>query len=155
MTKWFSIILLSALFGAGLISLRAAEEPSNGPVSRDGSERRREERKPLSLEDRESKMKEPRKTNGGLSRAESEKRREQLKNMTPEERAAKRNEIKGRLEKRIGELRARQTNATITVQEMRELERREQILKRFERDGPALPRIERPKPVFTNSPTEN
>ena len=75
--------------------------------------------------------------------------REQLKNMTPEEREAKRKELKERLEKRITELRARQTNATITPQESRELERREQILKRFEQNTPGAPRTEAPKPVFT------
>ena len=37
--------------------------------------------------------------------------------MTPEERAAKRKEIKGRLEKRIAELRAKQISATITPQQ--------------------------------------
>jgi len=96
--------------------------------------------------------KEPRKTNGVSSKSESEKRREQFKNMTPEERVAKRKEIKGRLEKRIVELRAKQASGTITAQEMRELERREKILKHFEQEDSGAPRIERAKPVFTNSP---
>lgn len=81
-----------------------------------------------------------------------EKRREQLKNMSPEERAAKRKEIKARLEKRIAELRAKEKNATITAQESRELERREQILKRFETEGPVAPRG---KVEPTNSPAQN
>jgi hypothetical protein len=34
------------------------------------------------------------------------------------------------------------------------LERREQILKRFEQENGGAPRIERPKPVFTNSPAQ-
>lgn len=83
-----------------------------------------------------------------------ERRREQIKNMTPEERAAKRKEIKERLEKRIAELHSKQTNATLSPQEARELERREQILKRFEQDTNGLLRIDRAKPVLTNAPVE-
>jgi hypothetical protein len=103
--------------------------------------------------ERDAKPKDSRRTNG-LTRAEMEKRGEQWKNMTPEERAAKRKEIKERLEKRITELRSKQTNATLSAQETRELERREQILKRFEQDTNGLPRIDRAKPVLTNAPVE-
>jgi hypothetical protein len=97
-------------------------------------------------------MKEGRKTNGVSSKSESEKRREQFRNMTPEERAAKRKEIKGRLEKKIAELRAKQVNGTITAQETRELGRREKILRHFEEADSSQPRVERPKPALTNSP---
>lgn len=76
-----------------------------------------------------SKAKEGRKTDSG---PEWEKRRQQMEKMTPEEREAKRQELKERLEKRISDLRAKQTNATITAQEKRELERREKVLERFE-----------------------
>jgi ribosomal protein L29 len=108
----------------------------------------REEWKKLSPEERESRVKEWRKTNATF-RTEGEKRRE-LRHMSPEERAAKRKEIKGRLEKRIAELRARQAAGALTPQDKRELERREQVLKRFETD-PA-PRVERPRPQLTNAP---
>ena len=101
-----------------------------------------------------AESKDGRRTNGIPSRAEMERRREQIKNMTPEERAAKRKEIKERLEKRIAELHSKQTNATLSPQEARELERREQILKRFEQDTNGLLRIDRAKPVLTNAPVE-
>jgi hypothetical protein len=116
---------------------------------REPPEKRREEWNKLSPEEREAKIKEWRKTNG-VSRSEAEKRREHLKNMSPEERAAKRTEIKGRLEQRIAELRARRAEGGLTAQEVRELERREQVLKRFEQEPG--PRIERPKVVLTNAP---
>jgi acyl-CoA reductase-like NAD-dependent aldehyde dehydrogenase len=70
-------------------------------------------------------------------REETEKRKENWKKLSPEEREAKRKEIKARLEKRIGELRMKQTDGTITVPETRELARREQILKRFEQNAVA------------------
>jgi hypothetical protein len=155
MSKWFSTLLVSALFGASAMGLRAAEGLPGKPASQDESEKRREEWKKLPAEEREAKMKEWRKTNGVPSREEREKKREQFKNMTPAEREAKRKELTERLEKRIAELRAKQTNATITPQESRELERREQILKRFEQGGSGTPRGERSKPVLTNSPARN
>jgi len=65
-----------------------------------------------------------------------EKRRDEFNKLSPEEREAKRKEIKARLEKRLGELRAKQTNGTITTEETRELSRREQILKRFNQPPP-------------------
>jgi hypothetical protein len=55
--------------------------------------------------------------------------------MTPAQRDAKRQELKQRLQKRISELRGRQTNATITPTERRELQRREQILKYFNKEN--------------------
>jgi hypothetical protein len=139
--------LLLCGFGAG-VSIAADE-------SKPAGEKRKEERKKLAPDEHDGKGKDWRKTNGNPARVEILKRREELKNMTPEERAAKRKEIKERLEKRIGELRFKQTNATLTAQETRELERREQILKRFEQEGPATPRIDRPKPILTNSPIGN
>jgi C4-dicarboxylate-specific signal transduction histidine kinase len=70
----------------------------------------------------------------------AERRREEFNKLTPEEREAKRKELKERLEKRIAELRAKQTNGTLNAQETRELERREQILKRF--DAAPLPAVQ-------------
>lgn len=70
-------------------------------------------------------------------REESEKRKDNWKKLSPEEREAKRKEIKARLEKRIVDLRVKQTNDTITVIETRELARSEQILKRFEQNSVA------------------
>ena len=71
------------------------------------------------------------------NREEAEKRKENWKKLSPEEREAKRKEIKERLEKRITELRVKQTNQTITATEVRELGRSEQILKRFEQNAAA------------------
>ena len=142
-------ILIFALMAA--LALRAGDDdlPDKRP-GREPSEKRREEWNKLPPEERETRMKEWRKTNGVSPRTESEKRRDHLKNMSPEERAAKRLEIKGRLEKRIAELRLRQVNGTLTPQEGRELERREQVLKRFEQE--TAPRVEGAKPASTNAP---
>jgi hypothetical protein len=135
--KWLFTLLMWVLLAASVVGVRGDDSP--GKPARQGEER--------------DGKKDSRKTNN-VSRSDWEKRREQLKNMTPEERAAKRKEIQERLEKRIAELRHRQTNGTLSAQETRELERREQILKRFEPEGPGGTRIEHPKPVLTNSPVE-
>jgi hypothetical protein len=126
----------------------AGDEESPRRSGREPSEKLREAWKKLSPEEREARIKEWRKTNN-VSRAEGERRRES-RHMSPEERAAKRREIKGRLEKRIAELRARQMAGALTSQERRELERREQVLKRFEDDS--APRLDRPKAELTNAP---
>ncbi len=78
------------------------------------------------------------------SREETEKRKENWKKLSPEEREAKRKEIKERLEKRIAELRKKETDATITAPETRELARSEQILKRFEQNAAAA-KVDRSK----------
>ena len=148
MTKWILITVSGAVLSASAPLLRAADEPVEKRAVCD------DPKKP-SLETGETKFKDSRKTNGGPAREEWEKRRGQLEKMTPEEREAKRKEIKERLEKRVADLRAKQTNATITPQETRELERREQILKRFEQApaggvktegaGPKAPAVPAPK----------
>jgi acyl-CoA reductase-like NAD-dependent aldehyde dehydrogenase len=61
-----------------------------------------------------------------------EKAEKPAKKLTPEEREAKRREIKVRLDNRLAELRAKQTNGVLTAAEKKELGRCEQILKRFE-----------------------
>jgi hypothetical protein len=136
--------ILIGMLLAGVAPVLQAAEPLDKSSPRDEIGVRHE--------DRDARPKDGRKTNGAPSRAELEKRREQFKNMTPEERAAKRKEIKGRLEKRIAELRAKRASATLTPQESRELERREQILKRFEAEAAGGLR---PKTVLTNSPAQN
>lgn len=78
-------------------------------------------------------------------REDGEKRKENWNKLTPEERETKRKEIIARLEKRISELRAKQTNDTITSAEARELVRSEQILKRFEQNLSTAGKAERPK----------
>ena len=148
--NWLTL-LMSVLLMASVAVVRA-DEPAEKRPGKSESDKRKKEDKGVDRDDRDGK--ESRKTNHPPSRGDWEKRREQLKNMSPEERLAKRKEIKERLEKRIAELRARQTNGTLSPQETRELERREQILKRFESDNVGGTRIERPKPVFTNSPLE-
>lgn len=83
------------------------------------------------------------------AREEGGKRKEDWKKLSPEEREAKRVEIKGRLEKRICELRTKQTNNTITAQEIRDLTRSVEILQRFETNRPPVLRGER---ALTNTP---
>jgi hypothetical protein len=161
--KWLYTLSICASLAVFAGSLRA-DDPVQTPARVEADKHLEDKRKSLAGE-RDARLKdgrwtngiparEPRGTNGSSARMEAEKRREQLKNMTPEERAAKRKEIKGRLEKRIVELRSKQTNATLSAQETRELERREQILKRFEQETIASPRTERVKPVLTNAPVE-
>jgi acyl-CoA reductase-like NAD-dependent aldehyde dehydrogenase len=103
LTKHFSLFLGIALCAAGTAVVPAADDPG--------------EKRP--------------------GREETEKRKENWKKLSPEEREAKRKEIKARLEKRIGELRMKQTDGTITASEARELARSEQILKRFEQNAVA------------------
>jgi hypothetical protein len=123
MNKWFPKILYSFIVVAGSTGLRAADQPAERQPKRDDAPK-------LAIEAREAF--DGRKTNAGPSREERGKRREEFNKLTPEEREAKRKELKERLEKRIAELRIKRTNGALTSQETRELERREQILKRFE-----------------------
>lgn len=88
-----------------------------------------------------------RETNRSDAAAQAEKRRQHFEKLTPEQKEAKRREFKARLEKRVGELRARQTNGTLTAEESRELARREQLLKRFEqpvKSGSHPPAVPKP-----------
>jgi hypothetical protein len=75
---------------------------------------------------------------------ELQKRREEFKKLTPEQKEAKRQEFKARLEKRLAELRNKQTNGTLSEDELRELSRREQLLKHFQQppktNAPAAPK---------------
>lgn len=66
---------------------------------------------------------------------QSENARESTKKLSGPEREAKRKEIKARLEKRLAELRARQTNGVLTAGEKRNLARCEQIYRRFEQSN--------------------
>ena len=144
MKKWIGFVLGAALCGASATSLYAADEPAARPPGRE-AEKIKEEFSKLPQAEREARLKEWRKTNGGPSREEWEK-------MTPEQREAKRKEIKERLEKRIAELRAKQTNSTINAPEESELGRSEKILKRFEQNGPPPPRGEHPKDAAPLAP---
>jgi hypothetical protein len=127
----------SALLAAVLLAAAAAAfagdepQPSAGPL-RNEPDQGREERRKAESGEREGNTRERRQR----AREEWQKRQEAFRNMTPEQRAAKREEFKVRLEKRLAELRQKQTNETITAEENRELRRREQILKRFQQaDG--------------------
>ncbi len=94
--------MIAALFALFTLALPAADEPAE-----------KKEKKPA--------------REGGEKRLG-----EEWKKLPPAEREAKRDEIKGRLEKRVAELREKREKKTITAQEERELTRSEQILKRFE-----------------------
>jgi hypothetical protein len=129
MKKWFPRFLTCFALAVSAVALSGADQTGERQPKRDDAGK-------LAIAE-PAVSKDSRKTNSGPSREERDKRREEFNKLTPEEREAKRKEIKGRLEKRICELRSKQTNATITTQETRELERREQILKRFDQ-APAL-----------------
>jgi hypothetical protein len=61
-----------------------------------------------------------------------------LRDMPPEERQAKRDEIKQRLLQRLEEFRKKKADGTITQPESRQLERMEEMVKRFEQGGPGV-----------------
>ncbi|HEY2953220.1 MAG TPA: hypothetical protein VGK40_11580 [Verrucomicrobiae bacterium] len=93
-------------------------------------EKFRETVKDLPPAERAAKMKAWREKNGGVPPA--------LRDMPPDEREAKRNEIKERLQKRLEDFRKKKTDGTITEPESRQLERMEEMVKRFEQGGPGL-----------------
>src|SRR4051812_1257389 len=97
--SWLLNILVCTMLVMSVPLLRAGDPAEKRP-GRAESERKNEEWKNLSPEDRESRLKE-RKTNGAPSREEWTRRREAFQKMTPQEREVKRKEIKARLEKRI------------------------------------------------------
>lgn len=59
-------------------------------------------------------------------------RKERPEKLTPEERETKRKELRARLDKRLAELRKKETNASLSPAEQKELQRCEQLRKRFE-----------------------
>lgn len=136
MKKWFPKFLGCVLLAVGGAALPAVDQPGERQPQRDDATK-------LAIGD---SGKDSRKTNAGPPRGERDKRREEFNKLTPEERETKRKEIKGRLEKRITELRDKQANTTLTTQETRELERREQILKRFEQAPPPVTEPAAPPP---------
>jgi len=118
--------LLVLFFTAAAILMGVRAGAADIPPDKRGTNR--EDWKKLSPEDRAK---------------EAEKRRDEFNKLTPEQKEAKRKEFKERLEKRLGELRCKQTNGTISTDENRELSRREQLLKRFEQaatNAPAAPK---------------
>ena len=101
---------------AGAASLvRSADAPTN---SASGDKRPlREELQKLSPEERQARLKEWR------------------GKMTPEQREAQRKTWRERMEKKIEELKKKKTDATITPQEEKQLERVQDMLKRWEQGG--------------------
>lgn len=98
-----------------------------GLPTREEIEKRREELKNLSPEERQKRIEELRKGIQG--------KRQELKALTPEGREAKRKEIRGRLERRLEELRKRKTAGSLTAEEERRLQHFETLKKRFEKQG--------------------
>ena len=138
MNKWFPKILNCLVLTIGVATAPAADQSGERQVKGDDVRK-------VSVEQGEAILNDGRKTNAGPSREERGKRREEFNKLTPEERESKRKELKERLEKRTAELRAKQTNGTLNAQETRELERREQILKRF--DAAPLPAVQPAAPT--------
>ncbi len=124
----FAAALLALLLGC---TLPALADGTNEPP------RNRDDGKKLPAAEREARMK------------EWEKRRENWNKLSTEEREAKRKEIMDRLDKRLTELRQKQTNNCISTNEVRELERCDQLKKRFDQRDKA----QRPKTSEPSSPT--
>ena len=124
-SAWLSLLLLTVIFGVGRAAEPIAEKHSGT------NENVKESRDKIGAPGKDGKN-------------EWEKRREQFEKLPPAEREAKRLEIKTRLEKRIAELRVRQTNSTLSAEDTKRLERSEQLLKRFEQNGPGLGGADRP-----------
>ena len=110
----------------------------NGRPDRAEIEKFRDEIKGLPPAERDAKMKEWRAKNRGALPA--------LRDLPPEERQAKRQEIKARMQKRLEEFRKKKADGTITEQESRQLERMEEMTKRFEQAG-GKPAVRRPPPA--------
>ncbi len=91
-------------------------------------EKRREEWRNLSPEEREARLK--------VWRERWSTNRPNLKAMSPEEREAKRQEMRARFDKRFQELRQKKADGTLTVEEQRRLDRMEEIFKRFKQSNP-------------------
>jgi hypothetical protein len=120
----FAAAFLALLLGGAMTVLADA---TNEPP------RSREDWKKLSPAEREARAK------------DWEKRRESWNKLSTGEREAKRKEIMERLDKRLTELRQKQTNSTISTNELRELERCDHLKKRFnERDKTQRPKTSEP-----------
>jgi len=131
---WSAIAFLIALGLAA--ALYAADE--NTPGQKPGGEppqKKREELKNLGPEERRAKWRED---------------REKRETWTPEQREAKRKELRERFDKRLTELQKKKTDATLTEQEAKQLERMEQMKKRFQQFGrsggppPKRPNVDKP-----------
>ena len=106
--------------GASAI-IRAAEEGASGQKPSDQKqEKRREDFKNLSPEERRAKWREV---------------REKREAWTPEQREAKRKELRERFDKCLADLKKKKTDGTITEQEAKQLERMEQMKKRLQQFG--------------------
>jgi hypothetical protein len=100
---------------------RAAEEGASGQKPNEPKqEKRREEFKNLSPEERRTKWREE---------------REKREAWTPEQREAKRKELRERFEKRLADLKKKKTDGTLTEQEAKQLEQMEQMKKRLQQFG--------------------
>lgn len=75
-------------------------------------------------------------------RSARKERKERPEKLTPEEREAKRKELRARLDKRLTELRKKETNAALSPAEQKELQRCEQLRKRFDQGK----KSEKPRP---------
>ena len=144
--------LAAAMFAVSVIHAAAQGEK---PVEPPEPAATVENAKTPTAEEREKKLKEFREKQKQVSPEAIAKLREQLKNLPPEERAARLKEfrerqkaaslpnpdadpqakMRARFEKRIGDLRKKKTDGTITDDETRQLERGEQMLKRGGKKG--------------------
>ena len=116
------------------------EKHPDAPLSWEERLKRQEELKNLSPEARQAKIKEWREKDAA--------RRPDFKNLTPEQREAKRKEFRERMRQRATDLRKKKTDGTITGEEQKQLERMEEIEKRFDKN----PARSEPRPATPEKP---
>ena len=140
--------------------LKQLREQNGGPKL-DEFQKFRESLKDLPPAEREAKLREFREKQmeerlKDLPPAEREARlkemRERLANrppatqLSPEERETRRKEVRERLDKRLGELRQKKADGTLTEREGLQLTRMEEMAKRFEQNNAPGPRPSPPAP---------
>lgn len=155
MKTTFLPCLLATIVAVSVGRLAAQNEKPTGTAE---SAATVEKPKAPNSEEREKKLKEYREKQKqkALSPEAVAKLREELKNLPPEERAARMKEfrerqkaaaaanpeadpqakMRARFEKRIGELRKKKADGTITEDETKQLERGEKMVKRAGKKGP-------------------
>ena len=133
----WAVALALALGAVATVRADAAAVPAQKP-SPGEADKKREDFKNLSPEERRARMKEC---------------REKRDAMTPEQREAMREEFRERFDKRLADLQKKKADGTLSEQQARELERMEQMKKRFQQFGrPGGPPLKRPNGEKPSAP---
>ena len=128
---------LAVLIGVGATAmLRAADAPAN-PAG-DDKKPTREELQKMTPEERQARMKEW---------------RDKQPKLTPEQREAQRKVWRERMEKKLEDLKKKKADGTLTPQEEKQLERMQELLKRWEQGSdPGVPGTPPAKPADKPAP---